>query len=247
MTRHPVEDSGDVVHLGSRGELRAVDHDYSETELARGFDLGIGRAAARVLGDHDFDLVAAQESEIGLGHEWAAIDDHVGAWQRQGIARRVDEPQQVRVLRLSEEGGEMHPADGQHDAGGRAIECGHGAVYVRDVQPAIARRGRPGRAGQSQERHPSLSAGSRGMAAHLCREGMGRVDDMGDALIAEIRHEPFDPAETANPLRQRLRAGCCDTARERHDAIDPAFGHGARESRRLARAGQDQGVGAHVG
>jgi hypothetical protein len=95
-------------------------------------------------------------------------------------------------------------------------------------------------AGERDQRDPGLRRGGGRMPAHLRGEGMGRIDQMGDAVVANIAHQPVDPAEPADPGRDRLRFGVGHPAGIAQHRRIAARGEQRRERARFGRAAEDE-------
>ena len=106
--------------------------------------------------------------------------------------------------------------------------------------PPVAGNGLPFGPREGQEWHVGPRAGGDGVAAHLHREGVRRIDHMGNSRLAQVVRQSVDPAEPADPLRQGLSQGSLDPSGERYDAREPALGNCPCKRRRLGRAGEDQ-------
>ena len=132
------------------------------------------------------------------------------------------------MLRARGERCQMQATERQQDAQWTPIECGHGGGDIRDLTPAVPILRAPGRPCQRQQRDLCTFAGRDRMRAHGRREGMGRINDVGHRVFAQVCHQPLDTSETAAAHRDRLLAGLRHASRVGQ--------HGA-----LAAAGQLQG------
>ena len=137
--------------------------------------------------------------------ERAARHDHLRALQRQRRARRIDQPQQIGVLRMRGEEFEMLPADAEkYPARRRAQRLGRRREII-DLDPVVAGTAFPRRALQRQQRHLGDRAGGHRMRADLRSEWMGGIDDARDPLGAKIIHQAIDAAEAADTPGDRRR------------------------------------------
>lgn len=157
----------------------------------------------------------------------------------------IDEAQQVEMLRVGRELGEVHAPNRQHHARRRTIKRGHRTGNVRHAHPIVPGLRRPGRARQRHERHAcSLSRDDR-VAAHLFGERMGRVDEMRDLVLLEVGRQTLRAAEPAHALRQRLSQGSRHAPGERDRALESQLRRMAGKGGGLGRSGQDQKVRGH--
>ena len=234
----PVHRSGDRGdHLTFR-QVWPVDHQDGQAKGPRGGDLGDRALAARVLGDDQIGSVLAQHCGIAGHVKGTARHDHLrlGQWQRAG--RRVDKAHQVVVLRLGGERLQMLASDGKEHPARRARKCCDYRRDVGDMCPAVVGAGDPGRAFEGEKRRFRSVASGHRIAAHLRREGVRGVYDMGDRFGRKICAEAVDAAEPAHPHRQRLADGCLGAARVGIDGGQARFGDGARQKARLGGAAE---------
>lgn len=166
--------------------------------------------------------------------EGAARNHQAVVRQRWRRLRYVHDPKQVAVLRLPREGCKLQTPQRQHDTPWRSRQRRHRRRDIRHLQPTISRLRAPRRARQGNQRHLGPPASLDGVATDLRREGVGCVDQMRYALVAQIPRQARDATETANALGYRLRFGPRDTAR---------VGQGRRQPARRHRLGQSTGFG----
>ena len=197
---HDLSHAFDPRPVGQRG---AREHDHGKVELARGIDLGACAAAAGIARDDPFDAARAHHLELAVTRERPARDEDIsGEWQRS--IGRIDEPQRIGVLRSGAERGDMLAADRKEHAGRILGQCGYRRCDIRDLDPVIALSPIPRCALKRNQRRAGGDAGRHRVAAHLGREGMGRVDHMRDALRADVVGKAISSAEAADARRQRL-------------------------------------------
>ncbi len=147
--------------------------------------------AACILGDNPARCGGSRSSRRSSAFaERTARDDSFGVGQRQRHLRRIDQAQQVVMLRLGREGREGLPADGQEDPAGLFRQGGDGGGDIGDMASSRRPRRPPtARAHSAISGIPASRSGRDGVAAHLGGKGMGRVDDMGDPFGPQVVHE----------------------------------------------------------
>lgn len=240
MPMQPIHHLGDVSDCFTRGNRWPVDHDDGQAEGAGGSDFGDSTLAAGILGDKDLCAMIAHQIAVACKGEGAARNDDARLRQGQWIGGRIDETQQVMVLRLAGEGLQMLAADREEDAAwGRAKGCGGGGE-VWCMGPVVTIGGRPGRAFEGNQGQAHAGAGGDGMGAHLRGERVGRIDDMGDVFHRQIGHQPCDAAKAAQAHGQGLRHGIFRTARIGIDGIGIVIMQRAGEKPRLGRAAEQK-------
>lgn len=227
----PAQQRIGVVKLEPVGDHRPLDHDHGQAQSACRDQFGLGTGATRVFANDDIDRMALQQAKVALDGKWSAIDDKVVMRQGGGALGRIDEAQQVAVLRLRGEGLDVHASERQHDAALRPRQGFNGAAYVGDRDPVVIQGRLPGRAAERGHGHAGLPGGLDGVAAHRCGKRMGRIDQVGDAMIAQIGGEAGNAAEAADAHAHGLGArlvGAPGIAERRRDpCVGQASGQGA--------------------
>lgn len=241
----PIENLRDVVEFGAIRLGRPINHQDRQTKGPRRADLGVSAGSACVFRNDKPDAVARHQGAVGRCIKRAAANDDLGLGERQGLAWRIDEPEQIAVLRVRCELGQMHATHRQHDMQARPVECGHRTGNVGHPLPAVTWDLLPLRPRQCDKRDLGQRAGGDGVAAHLNGEWMCGIDHVGDPFPADVLGKPFDAAETADPLRQGLAHRPFDPSCIGHHALHLALGHGPGERRCFGRSGEDQEVLEH--
>lgn len=238
----PVENGLDVMRGITGGQGGPVDHQHRQAKLARGDQFGLCPAAACILGDDEINAVRAHQGFVGGRIKRAAIKDDVVIGQRRRGCRGIDKAQEVVMLGLGGESGQMHAPKRQKDAAGRAGERGDGSLDIGDSLPAIARLQRPGGAGERQKRCAGLLRGPGRIGAHPGRERMGGIHQMGDGVSLQVIRQPADPTKAAHTHGHRLGFGprnpAC-IAERRGKALRRELCH---EARGLDRAAKDKDI-----
>jgi len=232
----------DAFRAWPRGQLRPGDHDDGQAKLARGVDLGARAGATGISCDQQFDMSCAHQVEIAFAGEGAARDDHLGVRKRQHFAGRIDESQQVGMLRPAGERRKMLTSDRQKHTCLEVRQGGHRGIDVAHVGPAITGGLRPWRAFERDQRHTRDLGRLDGMAAHLRGKGMRCIDHMRDPRLADEIGKPVRSAETADPRRQRMAERNLRASRIGIDRIDVRARERRRELVRVACSAQNEGA-----
>ncbi len=202
---------------------------------ARGVQLGPRAGAAGVLGHHDADGVRAHQRRVARDAVGAAVHD-AGA---EGRGFGIDKAQQETVGKGGERVQRLAP-DGQEHVRRLRGQRGGGGGDVGHTGPAVARPPGPAGALQRQQGQAHCGTGRDGVRADPRGERVGRVDDMGDGVLAQPVRQPLRPAKAPGPGRQRQddrRAGAPGIGIDR---LDPRRGQRAGRLPRLGRAAQQQ-------
>lgn len=212
------------------GLLGSRDHHNRQTQAARGLYLGIGRGAARVLGDEHFDALGRQKPCLCLGVEGAAVGKEADARRERHITRRVDGAGEVVMLRRRSEGWKLEASRGQEHAPRRVSQGGSRFFGRRDEGPAVAAPGLPGGAPEGAEGDAYNACRGDGIGRDVNREWMCRVDHGLDLLLSQPGREAFAAAEAAGAARDRLGERYAGAAGERKGRLEaPVVRNAARE------------------
>ena len=234
----PGKDIFGNVEFGPWWQRGAGDQGDGQAKDAGGVEFGPGGGAPGILGHDPLDPVPAQEGEVAVEGERATCDLDMTIRQGWRSFGRIDEAEQVVVLRLCRKGREGLAADGEEDALVRTVEgCDRGGSD-RDIGPVVTRLRRPGWPGKRGERDAGLFRRHHRVSAHLSGEGMAGVDQVGDTVSAEPRGEALSTAEASGSDRQGVRQRCGHPAGKRNGCRDAAFGHCGGEQACLGRAAE---------
>jgi hypothetical protein len=199
---HHLGNGFNFIPCGNRGP---ADHHHRQTEIACGLDLRGREIAAGISGHHDFDAVVLQQRVVTGAVERSARHDHLGTGQWQRAARRIDQADQIDMLRMSGELVERLPPDPEkYPARRRAERFGRRREIV-DLDPVIAGLALPRRTLQGQQRHGGNGARLDRVGAHLRGERVSGVDDAFDLLRNKVVFQAIDAAKAANTPGNRRR------------------------------------------
>lgn len=237
----PVQDLGDAGGYRPGWDRGPVDQDHRQRQVARGAQLGLGPAAPGVLRHDQGDAVLLHQRPVAGCVEWAAgnLDRAIGQGQRP--LWRIDEPQQVMMLRLAREGGEVLAADRQKHPLRWTRQQGCGGRKIGNRDPAVAGTGAPGQTLERQQRDAGRSAGDHRVAADPRGEGMGGIDHPSDPAFAQKGRQAFGPAEAAGASRHRLRTGSFGASGIGQDGRQTGLGQCGGQLVGLGGAAEDEG------
>lgn len=242
--RQPRQHLLDAFDTCPLGQGRAFDHDDAKAKFARGVDLGTGAGPAGIARHQKFDAARTHQFMVASKRERAAGDDDFGIGQRQRAIGRIDQPQRVGMLRLGGEGREMLSADGEEDARALFGQRRNRGVDIADLDPMVTGCTNPWRALQRQQRYVGCGAGLDRMPAHLGSEGMRRVDDMRDALLADVIRKSRHAAKAADPRRQLVAKRDLRAARIGINGVDLLADASFRKPVGVACSAQNEGTHA---
>ena len=151
------------------------------------------------------NAMIAQQRKVAVDRERSTRQHDLGVRQRQRRLGRIDQAQQIEVLRPCRERVEMLPPNGEKNSRRVIRQRSSRALDISDMLPFVAGRCLPRLAQISNQRRGRFCAGRHGVAADLARERMRGVDHMGHTFLPDIFGEPVDAAKAADPRRQGLR------------------------------------------
>ena len=116
--------------------------------MARGFDLGVGRRSAGILGDEYIDLLLREKRRFRLDVEGAATGQQFHIGRQRDVAGRIDRTRNVVMMRTAREGIKLQAAERQEHGAGlaqahrrrlrrsrRKASCRPAAAPRRDERP----------------------------------------------------------------------------------------------------------------
>lgn len=225
---------------GARRHGRPIDQDHRHTQRPRGIQLRTCAHATGVLRHDMGDAVRLHQSEITRQREWSLGDDHSRPGQGQDDVGRIDQTQQVVMLRTECEGVDRLPTDRQKNP---CRFIGQRGDRVRDVgnrTPVIAFRRLPRRSFECQQRNADSRTGFHSISTHPCGKRMGGVDDMSDCRFSKSGGQPLYSAEPADADRQGLTRWRRGAASIGKDSVDACFGQFTRHLAGFGGAAQQK-------
>ena len=228
--------------FGSIRHKRPVDHNDRQLQGAGGIKFRARTGSTRVFGDNLADPLALKECQIAFKGKRATGDDGLGIGQGQR-ARWVDKAQNVMMLGLYGELFKLQATDGEKDSGRRIGQSVNRRRHIGHATPEVVGGRNPWCTLQRQQRQTGDFGGLNGMAAHLSRKRVGRVDNMADGLGVQIAHQALDPAKAADPLGQGLDAGRFGAPCVRENARNPLIVQGYRQVGGFGRTSQNKDAG----
>ena len=225
-----------------RGPIKIgpVYQDYRQTVRASGYQLGLGACPAGIFGDNMGNSVLLQQVKVARDIKRAARDNGRGVWQRQRAIRRIDQPQQIVVLRFDPKRRQVLLADGEEHAGGPVRQHGHRSRDIGHCGPVIAGGGFPSGAFKGHKRHTGQRACVQSVLADLRGERMRCIDDMGNALVVQELRQPRHTAKTARSHWDRLTVRGRRAPRVGIDRVEVRACQRLRQLASLSRATQQK-------
>jgi len=238
----PVQHCADLMRFAAVGQGGPVDHQYRQRQRARGDKLRLRPTAPCILRDDQINTVGAHQRFIRSGIERAAIQNDMMIGQGRWHLWRVHKAQNIVMLGLRRETRQMHPAQGQQNTPRGASKRCDRRRNIGHTVPVIAGDRGPRGARQGQKRHTGDLRRLHGMCTHLRGERMGGVNQMGDAMGAQIGGQPLHPAKTTHPHRNGLRLGPLHPPRIAECGGKPRPCKFGDKARRLDRAPKDKDI-----
>ena len=189
------------LHGRSRRNHRPAHHVDGNAELARRLDLGVGRGAARILGEHVANAMPLEEVGIVFHSEWSACGDARRVGKVGGRIDWIYDADQVAMLRSARESIDSLAAKSGEDVLGLSGKCGDCRIDAVVFDPIVAGDAHPRRTLDGKHGHASLCTSGHGVGADARGKRMRGVDDKIDILARDIVRKPFDAAETTDARR----------------------------------------------
>lgn len=239
----PIQNLSDGFDCFPLGNERPADHYHRQRKITRRFDLGRGRASAGIPGHDNVGTEILKHGPITHALERPARHNHLCMGQRQRIPGGIDQPNQIDVLRGRRESSKMLPADAEEYTARLVPKSLRGSHDIIDFDPMVARRARPGRSFQRQQRHSGRLASGDRIRAHLCCEWVGRIDDAIDILGTKVVHEASNAAEAPDaPSNCRWQRISGATGIGQHRIDIRVTRQGGRKPVRISGATEDQNM-----
>jgi hypothetical protein len=241
MSGDPGQNCVEIVERFGFGRWRPAHDDDFDLERTRRFDLGVGRAPAAVLGHQSVDPLALHQREFVGEGERAAAKDQLAVGEGVDLRRTVDRSYDVVMLLSSRESGELQPTLGEENSSRFTSEGNDGVVHGRDLDPAVARLARPGRAGEYDEGRVGRATCGDRVGRHARSEGVSRVHHRIDVFARQECGQTLGAAEAADALGYGRWRRIRGRSRKRQEGRDIGLiGDPPRERARFRRAAENE-------
>ncbi len=235
-----------VQHLIRRGafgawrQVRTVDHQNRNVQRAGRMDFGNRPLPAGIFADQQLDPLILEEFQIVFQRKGAACHGDRVMWHQRRHVGRINDAQNVVMLRLGRESVHVQAPKGQHDALCGSRQSGNRAVDIRHMFPTVQRVSLPRWSGKRRKGRVCLGAGFVGVPAHLRGKGMGGVDHMGEGVLPDVGRQAFWAAKAPFAGRQRLRFGAAHASCIAEGGTQPLIGYGLRKGAGLGCAAKNK-------
>ena len=197
------------------GQRRPAQHDDRQSQRSRRRDLAVCRRAAAVFGDHDLDAMLLEQGAFVRLGERATGGDVDSARHHERRHDYLDATHQITVLRRVRKGCDFLAAEREKDVARHVAECLDGTRRIANLDPVVARDGRPARTAQSKQYNSRSGRGGSCVRGNRGRIRMRCINENIDLLVEEIICQALGAAKTADPHRNRLQRWSARAARER--------------------------------
>lgn len=231
-----------AVNAGPFGHKGAINHNHWQTQLACRVNLSPRAHTTRILGDDVGNAVRLQQVKIALQRKRAARNQGRDMGQGQS-GWLIHQSQKIMMLGPCGEIFQRLAADSQENPCRIVGQGRNSARHIWHALPVVTLGRLPRRSFKGQQRGLSYGGGFDRVAAYLGREGVGRVDQVGDTFSAQIAHQSLHPAKAANALGQGLAQGCFGASGVGKYRINALIYQGFRQIRRLGRAAKQKDAG----
>lgn len=246
MNSHPLQNSLRRGHFGAFGQFGSVNHNDRQAQRARSFDFGGCTGAAGVFADNNVNAMFLKQRRVARKVKRSARNHNRVVGQGRRYIGRIDQSQNVMVLRLGGEVVHMQPSKRQHHTLRRTTQRGDCAFHIGDNLPGITRHRLPGRTGQSQQMHAGFVAGLRSIPTHLRGKRMCGIDDMADVVIPDVPRQTVWSTKAALSGRDRLRFRIGHAARVAEGRLQTFSRNEPRQGAGFGCTAQNEEVLRHV-
>lgn len=246
MIQQPAHNFISAVHFMARRDIWAVDHQYLDVKVPGRINLRARPAAARILGNDKINAVLTQKRKIVFVRKRASGDNRMMVGKGQRFGWLINQSQQIKVLWIVGELGQVHTTDSQKNALWRAGQLRRRIGNIHSSRPAVIFRWHPWCARQCDQRSSGFRTRPNRVATHLRGKGMGGVDHMSNLVFTDKSRQSIGSAKSTNARRQRLGFQRLDPSSEGHNGLNTGLGQFARQGTGFDRAPKQQEVLDHV-
>lgn len=246
MIQQPAHNLISAMYFMARRDIWAVDHQYLDAKVPGRINLRARPAAACILGNDKVNPVLLKQRQIVFVRKRASGDNRMMVGKGQLFGWLIDQSQQIKMLRIVGELGQVHTTDSQKNASWRAGQLCRRIGNIHSSGPAVFFRRHPWCARQCDQRSSGFRAGLNRVATHLRGKGMGGVDHMSNSVFTDICRQSIGCAKSTNARRQRLGFQRLDPSSEGYHALNTRLGQFTRQGTGFERAPKQQEVLDHV-
>ena len=225
---------------------RSLEHEYGDAKRSCGGNLAVRGISPAVLRNNGIYARRFEQLPIAVLRERPTREDVMRMRHFERRVHRVNTADEVVMLWRAVEWRQLLPPNSEKDTPRLLSQRTHSALRVRDSDPEIAIRRRPGRSAQTEDRRGSARSRRCSVGGNSFSIRMRRIDEEVDALSAQIFGESRGSPKPTNPDGNRLRSGRCCSASERYRRGELATRQRERKLASLRRTSQNQDVRAHV-
>ena len=241
MSLKPVQHRIDGLHARSLWHCGPFDQVNRKSQRTRGVNFRDCGVTARIFGEHDGDAMLLEEFDIIVERERPSRGQHRGVRQRQIFSQRIDNPQNIMMLRRGPQRIKRQAPKSGKDAHRQRGQGGNGSFDTVKSAPSISGLLNPRQTFKSDQRHASGLAGGNGIGTHDGGERMRRVDDEFNVFSPEVRREPSSAAEPAHANRNRQSDWLmCTSSKGDGDVKAAVTGQPLGQQARFRRAAEQQ-------
>lgn len=241
----PVHHLIDAMRLLPFGNCGPVDHEDRHAQITCGKDLGPRARPACVFRHHKVDAIFGEKRPVAVAHERSSINQNMSLRKPERVFRRINQPQQVEMLGIGGEGGQMHAPNGQHYAFGWSAKGSNRPVDIGHVMPVIASLCHPRRPGQSDQRRCGVRTGRNRIVAHLGGKRVRGVDHMGHGIVPDVGVQSLDPAKASDPCLDAIGRRAFHPTRQGHSGLVPGRANRFAQRTGFGGATENQEVWTH--
>lgn len=218
----------------------SIDHYDRKPQSARGVQFGDSAIPARIFAHHYVNAIVLKKRDVTRNIKRSACDGDRLMRQFQIRARLINEPQNVVMLGLRGKIFDMHAPQREHHSLGISRKRINRIGDALNAGPSVPLRFCPSWTCQCCQWDRKRVACVRRVGAHLSREWVRRVHNVGDCVVSQVSGQSVRATEATNACRQRLFFRSLHAAGVAEGRGNPRIGNRASQSARFCGSSQYQ-------
>lgn len=236
---HPLDSISHQTHR----QHGPINHDDRYAQPACSPQLGLWPRPTGVFGNDSVDLMGSQQIKIAVFSKGPPRDDDGGLGQRQRRGGRINQPQQIEMLRLAREIRQMLATNGKENPPGRTTQRASRRRKIGDAGPDVIWSRLPFGPFQRDQGGAGLCRSLHRISTHFSGKRVGRIDQMADLFAGQMVDQPGYATKPADSDRNRLRGRVGHATGIGQGGGQTGIADRHSQQARLGRAAKDQDVG----
>lgn len=238
--------SVDIGHRRAALTCRPGDHHDGDAKRARGFDLGIGRHSAGILGHDVRDTVFRQKRKLVRHGKRSSGRDVSRMWHFERWLHRIDAADEIIMVRGSFEGQKLLTSESQESSCAVTPESRDSTLDIDNALPDVIRVPLPGGPFKRNQRNLCQLSGLNGICGDAGRIGMRRVHQKVKPVLTDKARQTARTTKATRAHRHRLGDGFAGASGHgQQNAIVRIFSQPASQNAGIRRAAENKYGACH--